>query len=256
MSLSESIFTMTKHGCFELINPLTKLKERFEFDTSNPQSYDQAHRQLQNRKTEVVSEVVQKIGREPTAREMMQGFVEPSQDSRTATERMKDSDWRPKLRNQPSNIENLLTETEAEIDKQNPYKGMSPLEVRRHDLERMLDREADQKLEAEANKRHREKIQPKLDIVNGLINAENWSNESDEAYRSLLRRTREQLLEPNGDRTETLRMFKKVDAVLAERHQQKTTQLEAKASALADQLAQNQADQQSLAEGMDSDASE
>lgn len=245
------LFTSTQYDHLTVYNPASGQTEKFRFDPASPRTKEDARRKMEDRGREIVSSIRQRIGREPTAIELRQGFLSPATDSRTDFDKMRDSDWKPKLRDTQSNLENLLSETHAEIERQNTYKGMTPLEARAHDMERMLDREAEAKLAAEQKAKHLEKVEPNLQALDALITRENWSDSSDNGYRSLLRRTRQQLLEPNGDRTETLRLLKKVDAAEEARRVNQLAGLQQQAQALAEQQTAIAQQQASLSEGME-----
>lgn len=246
--MSDHIFTEIRNGMMIVTHPTTKQKEYFKFDPYNSKSYDEMSVKLRGRKREMVDEIAAVIGRQPTGIELVQGYVDSKFDSRNTLQKMNDSDWRVQVNsNKQTNTQRLLAETEKQLSERKNYSN-DPLEHQREILEEMADKESEQALANIELQEHLTKVGPKLQRIDSLISSENWNVNSDQSFRSLLGRAKRQLLEPNGDKVETLRLLKQVDAVIQEEQVAKSQILQEEAEALGKRIQQNQMAQDLLGE--------
>jgi len=199
-----------------------------------------------------IAELSARIGRPVEAVEVRQGFCN-IRDTRSTERKHYDSDWRPVLSKQQTNIEKLRDETEARLPS-NKY-GQNRDENLLADMETMIDREAGEKVDAAERAAFLEKNAARIDKLDTLIDAENWNPNATVEMRTMLRRCREQILTEGGCRIEREKLMRSVDVVLGERATakqmwltQQRTLLDEKRADYDEQLADLEGEQSSLAE--------
>jgi len=219
--MSNAIFVQHKRGEMIVNSPYDGRKHSVKFDPHSSKSYDEAERKVRQIKDSIVENITKKLGRAPSPRELQQGYAD-GVDVRTAREKMEDSDWRPKKKETKSPLEKLLDQTNERIEAAKPYKGMSPDEARRADLEAMIHRDHAEAAALEAEKRHLERIAPKLQLIERLTNAERWSPTASEAFRATLRKCKQQLMTVDGCPQETAELLNDIRDIV--RHRKFTKQ--------------------------------
>jgi len=203
-----------------------------------------------------IDELSAMLGRPVQAIEIRQGFCD-IEDTRTTERKHYDSDWRPVLSKQQTNIEKLHDETEARLQgtKYGPNRDENFLQ----DMEAMIDREAGEKVDAAERAKFLEKNAERINRLDTLIDSENWNPNATFEMRTMLRRCREQILTEGGCRVEREKLLRAVDVTLSERATakqmwltQQRTLLDEKRAEYDEQLAALEGEQSSLAEPAES----
>lgn len=174
-------------------------------------------------------------GRSVANKEFQQGYLDVA-DDRTFVQKMESSDFRVKLRTQDSNLERILGETDSAIQAQHQYRGMTSLEARKHDLEGMLGKKANEEIQSELIDKHLEEIDPKLERIDNLITSENWNPKGSQRIRDLLRMAREQIVEPKADSVTTQRLLGSLDSLLNKRMAEQQASIDAEVTLLQSRI--------------------
>ena len=201
---------------------------------------------------EKISELSERLGRPVTTREIQMGCCD-IEDTRTTERKHYDSDWRPKLSRQVSNIERLRNETEARL-RGTDYGGNRDENILQ-DLNAMIERESQEQVDEDERAAFLEKNAARIGKLDTLIDSENWNPEGTWEMRTKLRQCREQVMTEGGCKVELEKLTRSVEHILTERAESKQRQLTLQRTLLDQKMAALEASEQvSITESAESPA--
>ncbi len=161
-----------------------------------------------------IDELSARLGRPVQVQEIQQGYAN-IEDTRTATRKNYDSAWAPVLSKQSSNIERLRDETEARIE--SVKYGTNRDENLLQDMEAIIDRDAEEKVDAAERAKFLEKNAARINKIDNLIEQEAWNPDGTWELRTLLDRCKKQVVTEGGCPVEREKLTRSVEHVLSER---------------------------------------
>ena len=191
--------------------------------------------------SKIINELSERLGRPVTTIEIQTGACD-IEDTRTPARKHYDSDWQPVLSKKVSNIEKLRNETEARL--QGVKYGSNRDENLLTDMQNMIDREAQQQVDADERVKFLERHSQRIQKLDTLIDSENWNPEGTFEMRTKLRQCREQLTTEGGCKVELEKLSRSVEHILTERAESRQRQLTLQRTLLDQKIAALEAQEQ------------
>lgn len=232
-------------------DPVGGTVHEFGYVQGNSASMEVAKRKRDQAANDILTNIRQRIGRDPTVIESSRGYIESKFDSRTTAEQQSDAEFTVRVRTEISPEEKEALEAEARLEavrEAEQVRKMSREERLAHFARERADRTLEESDGDKVKAAHLKKYGDKIEFVQGLLNDERWSTNSDAGYRATLDQALQCLKEPQGCPLQRNNLLKKIDTRLQENRKAKLTELAKQRVELEAQLAATNEEVSTLAD--------
>jgi hypothetical protein len=239
------ITTSMSGGRAKYFDPVKMEDVVIRYNEHDPAAVQKAARQMNEGASEAYFQFKQMKGSEPTFDELHTGMPSGVKDPRSHELQFEDSQRSTVLRPR-GKYDGIKASLGSDVDQ----SGTMEIKDRNARLYAMLedveDRETGEREATKVETARAEKNQPLLDRLKQIEMTQRFSEDWNAELAVAIRQAREQILEPEGCGHEVNRRLKRVDRAMQELKANRAATLEAKQSALMDQIVQNQAEYQAL----------